>query len=522
MSEHKRPMEDGDSYSIFDAPDARQTTKTVRSTNRKRTLLVAVLAVVAAAAVCAVTLLLIPPQEALSSAGEQTEVSYTLLKHESTVSQVAITNASGSYTVVYNDQDKAYELAGYEDLMLDSYDVEALTDGASTFTAFEKLLQVTALQDYGLDEPAVTTRITYADGATETILIGNKTHDESGYYATVNGTDVYVISESMASSFTMAAVEYVNTTLLTAPTTKTDDTDGKAVLKELKLTGLAFDTPLTIRRASTDDATEYSYFSYVITAPYFRGVSETASTELAACTSLLASSAVVLHPTKQQLNQFGFDKPGVVAELSVSIETSGDTENAVVYYNTITTTIRVGSTDQDGNYYVMVDDTDAIFLVAKAQLSGIAERRYKNTSSDLLFLKDVTTLSQVQFSYEGNTYSYDLSHHPDEESTDKKMTVTAGTKTYPTEDFRTLYQLSMNISRYGDTDKKPTGQPALSVKTYLKDGSLYFGADIYATGANLYTVHTSHDELFTVKASQIVDFIKQAKNFENGDTVLGI
>ncbi len=529
--QNNTPEENQALYSAFDNPNRPEPKKKRPANKRLRTLLIALAAVVVLVGVL-LLIPLLPEQPGDSSDTSNTaDNTYPLLDKTGkegavVVQQVAITNKSGNYTVLYDSDSQSYQLKGYADLTLDSYDVETLTDCLTAFNAQEKLNHITAMADYGLQKPTVTAKVNYRDNSVATIKIGNTTPDGSGYYVTLDDKAVYICSESMVEPLLMAQVQYVQTTLYAQPIADEDDTDGKPTLREVTLTGLAFDTPLAIRHQSSSDGIEYQYFSYVITQPYFRGVSEAASTDLAATLSMEASSAVVLHPTKKQLAAFGFDKPAVIADLTVAIATSTEPENSgeeigVRYYNNVHVVLRVGSTDEDGNYYVMVDGTNAIFLVARSQLSTIAERRYENTVSNLLFLKDITTLSQVNLTMDGKDYGYKLAHHPKEEEADDKLTVTDSTgKVYSTADFRTLYSLAMGITRYGNTKTKPTGKPAVSITFKLLSGDTYMDVDFYQTSGSLYTAYTSEGELFTVKASAITEFIKQATNYADGKPVI--
>ena len=531
--ENKQTEELQEGESIFDAPTLSQDTalKKRRVNPRIRTLLIAVVAVVALAGV----LLLIPllpedPDGSTSSTDSTDTPTYTLVDKSDKNAQTIVTsvNIKGEdtdYTITYDTEDKTYLLKGYEDLALYGYNVETLTDCATTFTANTQLSAASSLKDYGLEKPAATATVTYHDGSAATIRVGNKTPDESGYYVTVDGKNVYISDESMVSPFLMSDVEYVSTTLFSAPTAKEDDTDGTAVLKELHLTGSALEEPLSVRRIESGDATEFTYFAYVITAPYYRGVSEAASGEIANFTDLQASQAVVLHPTAKQKADFGFDKPGIVADITTAIETSGETsdedeEAAVIHYNSVQSTITIGSTNEDGDYFVMADGIDAIFYVSHDTLAPIAERRYDNTVSNQLFLKDITTLSRIELTYEGTTHTYTFTHRPNAEEKDDMLTVTKDGKTYGTSDFRLLYQLVMSIERYGTTDKAPEGTPSLSVGVYLENGERHLAVDFFPATGSLSTARTSEGEVFTVKTSDVNYFIKQAANYAKGEPVL--
>lgn len=532
--DQKRTEENKDLYSVFDNPvhSEDKAPKKRRINSRTRTLIIALIMV----AVLAGVLLLIPllPEEPADSSSTDSSdaTTYTLLekgknapKNEIVVRDIAIDSQRGDYRIQYDKEQDLYLLVGYEDLELDPSSVETLTDCATTFSAQDKLSAPGDLKDYGLDKPAASATIVYYDDSTATIKIGDLTPDESGFYVTVDDKDIYIANESMVSPFLLSNAEYVEATLLTTPTIKKDDEDGNAVLKELELTGSVYEKPLTIRRISPSDTKEFTYFTYVITSPYYRGVSETAAAELGKFTTLEAAQAVILHPTQKQLNEFGFDKPGVVANITVAVETTGEAKNEdadppTIYYNSTTITVTIGSTDENGHYFVMVDGTDAIFYVASNQFSAVAERRYENTVSDQLFLKDITTLSAAKLTYEGKTYHYQFTHHEEKDEKDEKLIVMVDGKTYPTADFRLLYQLAMSIERYGETDDQPTGEPTLSMNLYLENGESFLQVDFFPISGSLHTARTSEGELFTVKSSEVHDFIKQATNYLNGEQVL--
>ena len=148
------------------------------------------------------------------------------------------------------------------------------------------------------------------------------------------------------------------------------------------------------------------YFNYIISSPYKRGLQEQVVTSLSSLTTLSASQGMVLHPTKADLTTYGFNDPLMVAELTLSVESVLETDNSsnasetddkqtTIYYGSTDYKITIGSTTEDGDYLVMIDGINAIYLVPYASLSPIAERTYENSVSSLLFLTDITQLGRV-------------------------------------------------------------------------------------------------------------------------------
>ena len=538
--EQKEPLSaEEDRFSAFDEPvrpDEKKPKKKGRLSPRVRTLIYAAVAVVLLAVILLLVLWLprfITPAESSGEPSSVDTVTYTVYDHSADTADIKVTavqvqKGDTSYTVRYNEKDKVYRLDGYEDLTLDTTSVDSLVGAATTLIADDKIATVGDLADYGLAAPQATATITYADGKTAVLHIGNETPATGSYYCRVDGDEnVYMIESGSVSAFLLDDYSFVSTTLFSAPTVKEGDNDGTPVIKKMVLTGKAHPQRLTIQRNGGNAEETLSYFTYLITEPYRRGTTQAAVDTLTAFTQLNATSAVILHPTAAQKAQFGFNDPYAVMDIIMAVETSSADESAdatvVEYYNAFDVKITIGSRDADsGDYLVMIPGSDVIYLVSSATLSGVAEMQYSDIVSASLFLRNISEVSHIDVAFEGNSYRFDLAHTFDDTGSDVEMTVTCGGKTYDTEDFRTLYQLMMMLDRYGATDQQPTGTPALSMAIRGDNSENDFAADFYATGANIYTVRTTEGELFTVRASAVSNFIKQTKNYLNGETVLGM
>lgn len=498
-----------------------------------RTILIAsAAALVLAGALVLVTVLLRQDNAGSSGSTSHVEVdtSEVLLdKAKVGVNKVDIRNKDASYIVYYDKSEDVYRIKGYEDLMMDDEVTKSLTTYAATITAAKKVEKKAPLKDYGLDKPAATATIRYKDGTTATLSVGNQTPNQDGYYVQMKGNDgVYIFEPDKATIYTFMPAAYVETTLITPPSAKKDDANGAVVLKEIAYSGANFKTPMKIRRSYHTDSEELSLFSYIITKPYMRSTSDSAGTDIASFKSLIASQAVILHPTASQKAKLGLDSPDVKMQVTLAIETSKGTKQSGAtevqineYYGATTSTIRVGDKDQNGDYYVMVDGINAIFLVNSESLSMIAERTYENTVNPLLFLKNIADLSRIVIKAEGKTYDFRLTHYPNKEDESEKMTVTMGEKTYDTTEFRELYQLLMGLERYKTATSKPdTNKATMEVTLYDANGKRYMGAKYYPLSGTLCAVNTDEGEWFTTRWKNITHFTQQIENYINGEKVL--
>ena len=444
------------------------------------------------------------------------------------VQSVTIKNKDDEYTIRYNTTDKLYQLVGYTDISLSATGMEELMGCATTLNGYDKVKAVEKLSDFGLEKPPITVTITYYDDSTTTLLIGNETPDKAGYYARLqDGDEVVMINADTAAYFQLKRGQYVERNLIAAPTVKKDDANGTVVLKELTLKGGPENETLSLRQALASDGEEYSYAAFIITKPYKRMVSETVSSALSNFTYLVANESVVLHPTAADKAKYGFHNPYAVIDMTLAVQTTEEEEESAesgsstqfIYYNTATSRITIGSKDDNGNYYVMVNDHNAIYLVASTSLETVAERTYANTISELLFLKNILDIKQFSVTTDGKTYDFMLAHDETKEDSDEQLTVTCDGKTLDTPNFRTLYSRLMGISRYGETDKKPSGQPLHKIKLIENDGSTCLTLEIFENSSSLCTVRTDEGELFTIKLSDISNYVTFVKDYYNGKPV---
>lgn len=443
------------------------------------------------------------------------------------LTSVSITNKEDGYTISYNNDLKAYVIEGYEDIDLASTLVTTLRAYTETIQATEQVKNAANLAAFGLDKPQATATITYSDKSTATLHVGNLTPSESGYYGQLEGQDgVYIFKKDALAIFRFRSTAFANTQLITTPAVKADDTNATALLKEITYGGTAFPTSLSLRRSTPNDREEMTYFAYLITHPYFRATRDTVSNALGQFKSLSADQALFLHPSKQQKEKLGFNKPLMTLKATMAVEVekkaSSDAETGdVYYYNSTTYNITVGSKDTNGNYIVMVDGIDAIFLVNKDSYGFVFDLTYENAVNEFLFVKRIESVSRVSIRYKGQTHHFDLTHYPDKEEADDKLLVKEGDKVYPTADFRNLYSMMLNLEREDEKiTSKPDADVPLEISLYDEDGSLYLSAKYYNASGSLCIVETSEGELFPTRWSFVSFFIQQVDNYLNGKDVL--
>ncbi len=442
------------------------------------------------------------------------------------VKKIEVKNQKGSYEII--EKDNQLVVAGYEDLPVGTYEFESLTRLLSSLTATRKIT-ATNISDFGLDKPRATALVTYHDDSVISFELGNDIAGDLSCYIRLNKEGpIYTVGSSFAEQLLKKPEAYIGTTLITAPATKTDQTDSTGtvdtpILKNMKLSGtVRKDKPFAFGiNDSKDKDTVFANFVYITTSPYRKGTADSVSRMAQTVTTLTAVEAVKAHPTADQLKQYGLDNPHSVCDLTLAVQSpvTTDGETDYTYYNSTKYSIKLGGKDENGNYYAMVDDYNAVFAVSSESVPW-AEMQFGDAVNSLLFLRDITTVKSIQVTAKGKTNTFELTHLPDEEDNDKSMVVKVGGKTLSTPDFRSLYQVFMSIYRYGEAEKTPSGDADIVFAlTPVKSNDVKVIAKFYKKDASLYTCVMSDGDVFTVKASSIDQLYAQIENYLAGREV---
>lgn len=526
-----------DVFSAFEEVNTVREEKAIRKlSKRTRNILLTSGIAVLLAGILLILTLLPQPDNIGSSQGSSSpnmDTTITLLdktvKDTVTVSRIDIENSEESFSLLYNTTEKKLQIKGYEDIALDRELTDTIIAYTTLISAKDTVRAPGSLQDFGLNKPSAKAMISYTDGTTVTLTVGKATPSADGYYTQISGdSNVYIFENDCVYLFTTRAASFADTVLLTTPTVKSSDANGTAVLKEISYSGKNYPKPLKIRRSYYTDSEEMTLFSYIITEPYTRGTTDDVIGLLSNFKSLKATQALYLHPSAEQKKKLGFHNPLSVMQVTMAVETSADNSPTDTssgaekksYYNSYSTTITIGSLDSNSNYIVMVDGIDAIFLVDHSALSAVAERTYTNSVNQLLFLKNIAQLGRIAITINGKTHNFHLSHFPEKENNNDTLVVTESGKTYPTEDFRELYQMLMGLERYGTTTETYSKTATMKVDIYTVDGTHYLGATYYSLSGTLCAVETTEGEVFTTRWRNVTHFVEQVENYINGRDIL--
>ena len=401
----------------------------------------------------------------------------------------------------------------------DSSDASAVSSSVSSAAKAEKAVGLTA-----------QISVTYHDDSIHSFEVGRESPTKEGYYLREVGTNpVYLVDSTFASTISQPSTAYIGRNVVTAPTVKTDDDNGQAILREIELTGRVRTSPLILRRSTADDNLNNSS-NYVITKPYFRAANSSSAvvTALGTYTSVTASGVEKPYPTAEDLKRYGLDDPYSTAVFTLAVETTETSETSgesakTSYYNIQKHTIQLGNKNDNGEYYALVYNEDqripVVYLFSASSVAW-AEAQYDDVAETLLFLRNIDSLSNVILTAGGRETDFALEHFPDASEKDDQMKVTADGQQYDTDNFRNLYQVLMSIYRKGAAPAEPAGDPVPSIKpgpTTASDGVVELS--IYKHDPNVFIVRFTTGETYAVNASEVNEAVKQLGNYLEGKDV---
>ncbi len=441
------------------------------------------------------------------------------------VVRIQIQNEKDTFTIAKRE-DNTMAVEAYKDLLPDSTAIRSMCDSLAYLTAIATPPANEEDAAYGFTAPKATVTVSYYDGTTATLTIGNESQGTHGYYCRLEGDEtLYVVDTAVVGAFFTDGMQLIGKALIAPPAPNEDDESGQSQLLNLWLTGTCRQTPIEIMTDVDASYPGLTYVStYVIKSPYLRAIDSDFFLSISSTIPYLTADGVAaVHPTVSQLEEFGLSNPYSVAAFTLSVTnvTSADNGGTTTsHYNDREHMILLGNKDENGNYYALIDQYDIVYLLTPASVPW-AETQYHDVVSKLLFMKAITSVDSITVTDQGEAKTFALEHRPDAGNRDAEMVVTADGKTYSTPEFRILYQLMIGIKRVGNKEDGAAaqGEPVLSFKVTFNDGTEDMVMSLYPMTASRYLCVTADGEESAVSIRTVEDFLKQYHNYLNGDPV---
>lgn len=451
--------------------------------NKKvKTLIAAIVAVAVLGAALAAVLLLMgdgtggTSSDASSSVESDTSVKLIEQKQEN-VENIRVVNQKGSYDIALIGS-KKWEIAQLKGFDQNANAYSMVTSAAAEISASKILLETQEnLEEYGLDQPKTVVTVTYKDGSTFQMNLGNASPD-GGVYMTAAGKDPVYIYSGDASYFEYTPYDFLDTTIVAAAssgsTSSGSSGNQQLIVDRFEVQRPNLDQPIILVKnpESADGSNSLTLSAYQITSPIKTMANdEKLGTYITGFFGLSASSVEVLKPTAAQKKERGFDTPTAV------IKVSYDGKNYVLRVGSAITceatddpkALESGHTHSIVGYNVMLDGKDLIYNVYPSSLPWL-ELKADNITSPFVVIPNILDVKRLTVAFDGNTYVFDISNHKDDEG-DSIITAKYNGKTLTEDYFKSYYQISLSLTQSGINTKPVSGSPILTVQYEYADSS---------------------------------------------------
>lgn len=355
-----------------------------------------------------------------------------------------------------------------------------LDSAASSVTSVESdrvLEDVDDLAEYGLDSPANTIKIVTksededGDDTTTTLYVGDENSSTSQYYVRKDDEKtVYLVDSSCVEPFTKTLYDY-------------------AQMEDFP----AISSTDTITKISVDGDNSYELKKDADTSVWSVNANgEEDKADSATVSSLVSSFGSMAYNSMadykcEDKSKYGLDKPysTITVDYQEEAETSDDnaeTSDSETPDSTETTemvdkqlTILVGNEADDSNRYVMVNDSNEVYIMSEETLSALTDKTEEDFWDMTVSYVSVNSLASLKVNYQGTDYKVNASR---ETSTDEDGNDTE-TVTYKLDGadlnettFTTFYNKLINMAAQKRLTEKydPDGDAELTVTFTEEDG----------------------------------------------------
>ena len=353
-----------------------------------------------------------------------------------------VTVKNGDVTMTYTKNDDTWTYEEDSDFPLDESAVDTKMSKLTSLTVDRVLESPEDLSEYGLDEPKQEVTVLKTDGTAFTLYIGNQNSSNNDFYVKVDdGTDVYTMPASSVNVFDMQPYDVAKAD--TFPTLESTNIRNIKVEKEDGTVEFSSDetgTSWTVKdqdgneeeagtTAASDLTTAVSSLSYKDFVDYKRDdlaqygldkpaetvtvvseeteaeTEEETETETEEVTEVATESETATEAVSEEEMTEAATGTETATEAATEAETEPESETETEEPKTIevTTTLLIGNTNDDGDYYVKLADHDGVYTMAESTLEKLLNVDVLDYVS--LYLNDVpmTNMKSLEVTYQGET-----------------------------------------------------------------------------------------------------------------------
>lgn len=339
----------------------------------------------------------------------------------------------------------------------DQDSVQALADKLYALEASRKLEDVQSMADYGLDEPAFTVTGEWSDGTTTEYAMGDETPFGDGWYLKLSGDEtVYTVASSLSTMFNKTLLDLAQ--LEDIPTV--ENADRLVVGDALELVYSEDSSSLDPdQRWFSADGTELE--------------NDSVEALISDANSIAWNELVTASATGEELTEWSLTDDAATA---LTVYEGGEP----------TLSLRIGATDEDGNYYARLSDSLMVYTVSADSLTALLEANAEGLVRTDLVPLAYDDLAEAEFTSGGEVLSFvrtetevpveaDESDETDETETDEtettiEVSVTLNGSETDESQFESLWQLVHGLTLSETVETADEGEEMLTLRATSESG----------------------------------------------------
>ena len=422
------------------------------------------------------------------------------------VTALSWTNESGTFSFTKD------ETWAYDDDNAFPVDEEKINDLLEQFTSFAAAFAIDDVEDYaqyGLDEPICTIHIT-ADEESYTVELGDFSKMDEQRYVSIGDGKVYLVSEDPYDSYSAVLRDMIHND--TIPSFNT--------ASRITISG---EESYTIIRDENGKSIDQDDVYFVDGSPLD---TTNVSNYLSVLCSLSLTEYVSYNVTTAELSEFGLDEPNLTVELSyivkdsdgneagtgsLTVHISQNPEKAAAYDEAVQKNL---ADLPDVTCYVRVGQSQIVYKISQDVYDQLTNVSYNTMRHQSLFTADFDTVTSMDASLNGESYTFSYTPPTDKDDEDAE-----GTWTYNGEEFD-IYDLKTAlraISASSFTDETPTGQEEISLTVHLDNEDFpTFTLTLYRLDGTNCIATVDGKTVALVSRSQTVDLIEAVNELTLG------
>lgn len=180
----------------------------MKARDKKRLIIVGVL-VLLLIALCAGYYALARYSKEKENEADTSEVLSTV--DEAEICEITIQNENGEF-VFKKGADDTWKYPADKSVSLDQETMDTMVSGGAKITSTQKVTdKPDDLEQFGLDKPAKTFKVTLKDGTTVSLYLGNTVPGIGGYYGQIDGNEGVYVFDATTYSFLSDSLDDVKT-----------------------------------------------------------------------------------------------------------------------------------------------------------------------------------------------------------------------------------------------------------------------------------------------------------------------